>query len=152
MCAERHHARLVQRCAYRLWIDSVQHRLRMKDERLAQIEQRAIVLGHKRALRFWLSKWKEHQAIHQTEKRASVDIDKTSTHNALHPPSSSWLSLSSSHFCVILHWGFHREELKQETWKKVHGWLSSYRAVSSQPPQRPLPTFHQLSPTSSGIP
>ena len=142
--ADRYHSMLLQRSAYRVWLITVQHRVQLKDERLTQIEQRAIVLGHKRVLRFWLFKWKEHQADRQTEKRASGDHH---TRDGVTATCAFLASFPSPHSpeCPGVPLTVDREELKQETWKKVNGWLSSYRAVNPHDNHTPQIHLHSSS-------
>ena len=128
--AEKHHRLVMQRCVHRLWWGEWQSRVKTKEERLAKLDERAAHLGRRRALRFWFGRWQHYHTITSMEKRASAQarIAQQRTEAAtLHTTNPS------SSFNSPLWWPLvvRSDELKAETWKKVNGWLSAYRAVSA---------------------
>ena len=119
-----HYQRGVQRAAYLLWVCRVRAAVAAHEERLRVLELRAVGLGQRHLLRFWLLKWKHAHALTREEKQMSA-IDRNTRSRSTAPTSGC---VSPPWSCCALCVRVCSGELKEETWKKVNGWLSSYRA------------------------
>ena len=121
---DAHYQQSVQRFAYLLWLCRMRAAVAANEERLRGLEVRAVVMGERHLLRFWLLKWKHAQALAREEKQVSVDFVHTCTCNV----QARRCVLTHLDDCRCMLSSIRSGELKEETWKKVNGWLSSYRA------------------------
>ena len=123
--ADAHYERALQQRVQRMWLDQARKRMRIKEEHLARLEERAVAVGRRRLLRFWMRRWTRFHAIREVEKRASVSApDMRTSRNTRRDACSSSPSL------VCASYQTHSEELKSDMERKAQLWLSAYRAVS----------------------
>ena len=126
---DAHYQQSVRRTAYLLWLYRMRAVVTANEERLRVLEVRAVAMGERHVLRFWLIKWKHAHTLVREEKQMSADLVTLShTHDIDCVPTVAFAHFffADSLCCSALF--VRSDELKEETWKKVNGWLSSYRA------------------------
>ena len=69
---DAHYQSSVQRAAYSLWMFRMRAVVAANEERLRVLEVRAVAMGDRHLLRFWLLKWKHANALAKEEKQVSI--------------------------------------------------------------------------------
>ena len=72
---DAHYQRSMQRTAYLLWMCRMRTAVAANEERLRVLEARAVTMGHRHLLRFWLVKWKHAHTLAREEKQMSVGFN-----------------------------------------------------------------------------
>ena len=71
---EAHYHSRVQRAACLLWLYRMRTAAAANEERLRVLEVRAVAMGQRHLLRYWLLKWKHAHALGREDKQMSVDL------------------------------------------------------------------------------
>lgn len=92
---DAHYQRSVQRAACQLWLCRLRAVVAANEERLRGLEVRAVTMGERHLLRFWLVKWKHAHSMAREEKQMSATLLQA-THT----------DTSALHCCdyVLTHW------------------------------------------------